>query len=85
MSNFDNDNQRLEKPKTVFETTEVISAKVYKVNPEQKEKLDRLAEERLEQTRKEAIPKILERYEQLIKERRQLEQPKADREGRTPQ
>ncbi|GGF91334.1 hypothetical protein GCM10010912_40440 [Paenibacillus albidus] len=85
MSNLDNDNKTLEKPKTVFETTEVISAKVYKVNPEQKEKLDRLAEERLEQTRKEAIPKIRERYEQLIKERRQLQQPKADGEGRTPQ
>lgn len=87
MSNLDKENKALEKSEAQFVTTEVISTKVYKVTPEQKEKLDRLAEERLEKAREEAIVKIRERYEQRVKlreESRQLQQPKDVGEGRIP-
>jgi hypothetical protein len=81
VSNLDNEKKALESVKTEFETTEVITTNVYKVSPEQKEKLDRLAEERLEKAREEAIPKIRERYEQRREEIRQL-QSKADGRGK---
>ncbi|WP_028552082.1 hypothetical protein [Paenibacillus sp. UNC451MF] len=84
MSNLDNEKKALEKAKMVFETTEVITTNVYKVSPEQKEKLDRLAEERIEKAREKAIPKIRERYEQRVKEIRQQQQLTADGEGMTP-
>jgi transcription antitermination factor NusA-like protein len=77
VSNLDKENQALEKAKTVYKTGEIITTKVYKVNPEQKEELDRLSTERLEKLREEAIPKIRERYEQLVKLRQQ-QQPKGD-------
>ncbi|MGO4374894.1 hypothetical protein [Paenibacillus sp. 2TAB19] len=79
---MDKEKQDLEKPKTVYETSEVITKKVYKVSPEQKEELDRLSTERLEKLSEGAIPKIRERYEQLIKLRQQ--QPNADDGGKPP-
>ena len=71
MSNLDKEKQDLEKAKMAYETGEIITTKVYKVNPEQKEELDRLSASRLEKLREEAISKIRERYEQLVKLRRQ--------------
>ncbi|WP_136605527.1 hypothetical protein [Paenibacillus dokdonensis] len=61
----------MEKAKTVYETGEIITTKVYQVSPEQKEELDHLSAERLEKLRGEAIPKLRERYEQLTKLRQQ--------------
>ncbi|MGZ9585767.1 hypothetical protein [Paenibacillus marinisediminis] len=81
MSNLDKEKMALEKAETVFETAEVITTYVYKVSPEQKEKLDRLAEERFQKAREEAIPKIRERYEQRVKGLRLQQQPKADSDG----
>ncbi|MEC0240023.1 hypothetical protein P4H66_09205 [Paenibacillus dokdonensis] len=72
----------MEKAKTVYETGEIITTKVYKVSPEQKEELDRLSAERLEKLREEAIPKIRERYEQLVKLRQQQTK---DYDGGNPQ
>ncbi|MEK3720115.1 hypothetical protein [Paenibacillus sp. FSL H8-0034] len=80
MSNMDKEKQALDKAKTVYETSEIITTKVYKVSPEQKKELDRLSNERLEKLREEAIPKIRERYEQLVKLRQQ--QTKADDSGK---
>jgi hypothetical protein len=85
---MDKEKKTLEKAETKFETAEVITTIVYKVSPEQKEKLDRLAEERLEKTCEEAVPKILERYQQRIKLREEIQQhqqPKDDGEGSTSQ
>ncbi|WP_169086679.1 hypothetical protein [Paenibacillus sp. PL91] len=84
MSNLDKEKKDLERAETVFVTTEPITTNVYKVSPEQKEKLDRLAEERIKKAREEAIPKIREQYELRVKEIRQQQQSKADGEGRTP-
>ncbi|MFC0335255.1 hypothetical protein ACFOLF_00225 [Paenibacillus sepulcri] len=82
MSNMDKEKQALEKVKMVYETGEIITTKVYKVSPEQKEELERLSAERFEKLREEAIPKIRERYEQLVKLRQQ--QPKDDDGGKPP-
>ena len=82
MSNMDKEKKELEKATTVYETGEIITAKVYKVSQEHKEELDRLSTERHEKLLEEAIPKILERYEQLVKLRQQ--QPKADDGGKLP-
>ncbi len=76
MSNMDKEKKSLEKTETVYVTGEIITAKVYKVSPEQKEVLDRLSAERHEKLLKDAIPKIRARYEQLDKLRQQ--QRKAD-------
>lgn len=57
----------------VADGREVITTIVYKVSPEQREKLDRLAEERLKKASEEAISKIRERYEQRWEEIRQLQ------------
>ncbi|WP_169081286.1 hypothetical protein [Paenibacillus sp. PL91] len=84
MSNLDKEKKDLERAITVFVTTEVITTNVYKVNPEQKEKHDRLTEERIKKAREEAIPKIREQYELRVKEIRQQQQSKADGERRTP-
>ncbi|MFD0618309.1 hypothetical protein ACFQZR_12630 [Paenibacillus sp. GCM10027629] len=73
---MDKEKKALKKAEMVFETTDVITVNVYKITPEEKEKLDRLAEERIEKARNEAIPKIRERYEQRVKEIRQQQQPK---------
>ncbi|GGD89595.1 hypothetical protein [Paenibacillus nasutitermitis] len=81
MSNVDEEKSAVEKAETVFITTEVITSKVYKVSPEQKEELDRLAEERMKKAREEAIPKIRKLYEQRVKELRLQQKPKADGEG----
>jgi len=59
------DKKALEKAEIIFETAEVIVTKVNKVSPEEKEKLDRLAEERIEKAREEAISKIRERYNRI--------------------
>lgn len=86
MSNLDKEKKSMEKAEMKFETAEVITTIVHKVNPEQKEKLDRLSEERLEKASEEAITKIRERYEQRVKLReeiRQLQQKKNDGEGIT--
>ena len=82
MSNMHKEKQALEKTKTVYETGEIITTKVYKVSPEQKEEIDRLSTERLEKLREEALPKIRERYEELVKLRKQ--KPKADDGGKHP-
>ncbi len=68
---MDKKNQDLEKAKAVYETSEIITAKVYKISPEQKEELNRLSADRIEKLREGAIPKIRERYEQLVKLRQQ--------------
>ncbi|NOU97400.1 hypothetical protein GC093_29830 [Paenibacillus sp. LMG 31456] len=81
VSNMDKEKQALEK--TVYETGEIITTKVYKVSPEQEVGLDCLSAERHEKLREEAIPKIRERYEQLVKLRQQ--QPKADEGGKPPE
>lgn len=73
--------QALEKAEIVYETSEVITAKVYKVSSEQKEELDRLSADRIEKLREGAVPKIRERYEQLVK--LQQQHPKAN-EGVNP-
>lgn len=75
MSNSDQEKPCLDKAKTVYTTGEIITTKVHKVTPEQKEELDRLSATRLQELREEAIPKIHERYEQLVTLRRK-EQPK---------
>ncbi|GBG08475.1 hypothetical protein PAT3040_03058 [Paenibacillus agaridevorans] len=80
MSNIDNEKQAPEKSNTVYKTGDIITSKVYKVSPEQKVELDRLSTERLKKVRKEAIPKIRERYEQLVKLRQQ--QLKAGDDGK---
>lgn len=59
------DKKALEKAEIIFETAEVIVTKVNKVSPEEKEKLDRLAEKRIEKAREEAISKIRERYNRI--------------------
>ncbi|MBE1447346.1 hypothetical protein [Paenibacillus sp. OAS669] len=82
MSNMDKEKKALEKVTTIYETGEIITAKVYKVSQEQKEELDRLSAERHEKLLEEAIPKIRERYEQLVKLRQQ--QPKTDDGGKPP-
>ncbi|MGO4375819.1 hypothetical protein AB4Z21_34740, partial [Paenibacillus sp. MCAF20] len=64
---MDKEKQDPEKAKTVYQTSEIITTKVYKVSSEQKEELDRLSTEKLEKLREGAIPKIRERYEQLVK------------------
>ncbi|SMF85902.1 hypothetical protein SAMN05661091_3208 [Paenibacillus uliginis N3/975] len=79
---MDKEKQALEKAKTVYETGEIITSKVYKICSEQKEGLDRLSAERLEKLREEAMPKIHVRYEQMVKLRQQ--QPKADDGGKPP-
>ncbi|WP_212968405.1 hypothetical protein [Paenibacillus cineris] len=79
---MDKDKRDLAKAKTVYETGEIITTKVYKVSPEQKEGLDRLSVERLERLREEAIPKIRERYKQMIRSRQQ--HPKNDNVGQHP-
>lgn len=84
MSNLDKEKKDMEITKTVFVTTEVITMNVYKVSPEQKENLDRLAEEKIKKEREGAIPKIREQYEQRVKEIRQQQQTKAEGEERTP-
>jgi len=80
LSNIDNEKQTPEKSNTVYKTGDIITSKVYKVSPEQKVELDRLSTERLEKVRKEAIPNIRERYEQLVKLRQQ--QLKAGDDGK---
>jgi len=79
---MDKEKKALEKVTTVYETGEILTAKVYKVSPEQKEELDRLSAERHEKLLEEAIPKIRARYEQLVKLRQQ--QPKAEEGGKLP-
>lgn len=81
MSNRDKEKQALEIAK-VYETGEIITTKVYKVSPEQKEELNHLSTERLEKLREEAIPNIRERYEQIVKLRQQ--QSKADEGSKPP-
>lgn len=79
---MDKEKKAPEKATTVYETGEIITAKVYKVSPEQKEELDRLSAERHKNLLEEAIPKVRARYEQLVKLRQQ--QPKADEGGKLP-
>ncbi|MGO4543002.1 hypothetical protein [Paenibacillus sp. 2TAB19] len=79
---MDKEKQDLEKAKTVYETSEIITTNVYKVSSKQKEELDRLSAERLEKLREGAIPIIRKRYEQLVKLRKQ--QPKVDDGGKPP-
>jgi len=62
MPNMDKEKHTLENAEPVYETGEIITTKVYKISPEQKEELDRLSAERLEKLRGEAISKIRERY-----------------------
>jgi exosome complex RNA-binding protein Rrp4 len=81
VSNRDKEKQALEIAK-VYETGEIITTKVYKVSPEQKEELNHLSTERLEKLREEAIPNIRERYEQIVKLRQQ--QSKADEGSKPP-
>lgn len=50
---MDKENQVLEKSKTVYEIGDIITTKLYKVNPEQKEELNRLPTERPEKLREE--------------------------------
>ncbi|OME30700.1 hypothetical protein BSK63_17560 [Paenibacillus odorifer] len=45
---MDKENQVLEKSKTVYEIGDIITTKLYKVSPEQKEELNRLPTERPE-------------------------------------
>lgn len=85
---MDKEKKAQEKEVKSFETAEIITTHVYKVSPEQKEKLDRLAEERLEKAREEAIPKIRQTYEQRVKlqqESRQPQQPKDYGKSSPPQ
>lgn len=49
---------------------EVISAPMYRVSREEKEEFARLSAERLEKAREEGIPNIRERYELLVKQRK---------------
>jgi exosome complex RNA-binding protein Rrp4 len=79
---MDKENHPLEKAGTVYRTVDIITTKVYKVSPEQKEELDLQSAEKLKKLREEAIPKIRERYEQLGKLR--LQQPRTD-DGGKPQ
>lgn len=69
---MDKEKKALEKA-MMFETGEIITAKVYKVSLEQKEELDRLSAERHEKLFENAIPKIRARYDQLVKLRQQQE------------
>jgi len=69
VSDFDGE-KKIPEAETTFETTEVITTNVYRVSPEQKELVDRLAEEKLEKLREEAIPNIRERYERRQEELR---------------
>lgn len=80
---MDKDKRDLAKAGTVYVTGEIITTKVYKVSPEQKEGLDLLSVERLERLREEAIPKIRERYKQMIRSRQQ--HPKNDNVGQHPE
>ncbi|WP_314590419.1 hypothetical protein [Paenibacillus terrigena] len=73
---MDMEKKALKKAEMVFETTDVLTENVYKITPEEKEKLDRLAEDRIDKARNEAIPKIRERYEQRVKDIRQQQQAK---------
>lgn len=82
MTNMDKEKKALEKATTIYETGEIITAKVYKVSEKQKEELDRLSAERHEKLLEEAIPKIREQYEKLVKLRQQ--QPKTDEGGKPP-
>ncbi|MGO4543021.1 hypothetical protein [Paenibacillus sp. 2TAB19] len=75
------DKEKQDPEKTVYQTSEIITTKVYKVSSEQKEELDRLSTEKLEKLREGAIPKIRERYEQLVKLQ---QQPKVDDGGKPP-
>ncbi|MEK4297327.1 hypothetical protein [Paenibacillus sp. FSL R5-0914] len=50
---MDKENQVLEKSKTVYEIGDIITTKLYKVSPEQKEELNRLPTERSEKLREE--------------------------------
>ncbi|MEK8129565.1 hypothetical protein WMW72_16790 [Paenibacillus filicis] len=68
----------LKKREAVFETTEVLTTNVYKVSPEQKEEHDRLTTGRIEKLQEDAIPNILERYEQRLKEIQLQRQSNAD-------
>lgn len=79
MSNMDKEHKS---PQKVFETGEIITAKVYKISPEQRAEYDRLSVEKLAKLREEAVPKIQERYEQLANLRRQ--KPEADEGGKPP-
>lgn len=79
---MDKEKEELEKRKTVYESSEIITTKVYKVSQEQKEELDRLSAERLERLSEGAIPRIRKRYEQMVKHRQQLS--KADYDGKPP-
>lgn len=49
----------------IIESGEIITVNVYKVSQDQKELLERQAEEKVEKARNEALTKIRERYEQL--------------------
>jgi len=82
VSNMDKEKQAIGKMQTVYITGEIITNKVYKVTPEQKEELDRMSAEKLEKLRGEAILNISERYEQLTKLRQQ--QPKAGDDSKPP-
>lgn len=82
MSNLDKEKSLWRKRQRYYETGEIITAKVYKVSQEEKEELDRLPAERHEELLGEAIPKIRERYEQLVKLRQQ--QWKTDDGGKPP-
>lgn len=81
MSKFDKEQRSREKANSVIETAEVITTQVYRVTPEQKAELDRLAEERLEQARRDAVPKLRERYEQRMRERRNVKRPTDNDDG----
>ncbi|WP_282942754.1 hypothetical protein [Paenibacillus sp. RC67] len=51
----------------ILETGEIITVNVYKVSHDQKEMLERQAEERVTKAREEALTKIRERYTQRMK------------------
>ncbi|GIP38433.1 hypothetical protein J31TS4_17130 [Paenibacillus sp. J31TS4] len=81
MASSDKDKRDRAQAEAVYTTAEVITTNVYKVSPEQKEELDRLAEERRKRLHQEAILRIRERYEERVKEIRQ--QRERDGEGGT--
>jgi len=76
VSHSDGEKKTQGKAETTFETTEIISTNVYRVSPEQNKMVDRLAEEKLEKARKEAIPNIQERYKRRQEELRESLSPK---------
>jgi len=70
VSHSDGEKRTQGKAETTFETAEIISTNVYRVSPEQNKMVDRLAEEKLEKAREEALPNIRERYNRLQEELR---------------